>query len=203
MGKDKQAQTVSPVRERIFSVARELFWQHGIRAVGVDRIAEQAGTNKMSFYRHFPSKDALVVEYLRAHEAEYWQWWDAVMAAHAGNPRAQIEALFVCSATCRAEDGSQAACALGNAAVELRDAPHPAHQLIASHKAELRRRLRALAAAAGAVEPASLGDALLLLLDGGAASRQLFNAADAPLATCRASVHALLDAQLRAGTATA
>ena len=49
-----------PPRERILAIAAELFYRHGIRAVGVDSIAERAGTNKMTLYRHFASKDELV-----------------------------------------------------------------------------------------------------------------------------------------------
>src|SRR6266540_741409 len=54
-----------PPRERIVAVAADLFYRHGIRAVGVEAIAEAAGTNKMTLYRHFASKDELVAEYLR------------------------------------------------------------------------------------------------------------------------------------------
>ena len=54
-----------PPRSRILAVAGELFYRHGIRAVGVEAIAEAAGTNKMTLYRHFASKDELVAEYLR------------------------------------------------------------------------------------------------------------------------------------------
>jgi len=59
--KDEQA----PPRARILAAAADLFYRHGIRAVGVDAIAEAAGTNKMTLYRHFSSKDALIAEYLR------------------------------------------------------------------------------------------------------------------------------------------
>ena len=61
-----------PPRERILAAAADLFYRHGIRAVGVEAIAEAAGTNKMTLYRHFESKDELVAEYLRrlATEAE-------------------------------------------------------------------------------------------------------------------------------------
>ena len=54
-----------PPRERLLAVAGDLFYRHGIRAVGVEAIAEAAGTNKMTLYRHFASKDELVAEYLR------------------------------------------------------------------------------------------------------------------------------------------
>jgi len=61
------------VRDRILDTACDLFYRHGIRAVGVDAIASEAGTNKMSFYRSFPSKDDLVAEYLADQEGEYWK----------------------------------------------------------------------------------------------------------------------------------
>ena len=70
------------VRDRIFETACELFYRHGIRAVGVDTIATEAGTNKMSFYRSWASKDELVAEYLLNEEREGWVWWDEIMAAH-------------------------------------------------------------------------------------------------------------------------
>ena len=61
------------------STACELFYRHGIRSVGVDAIAAGAGTNKMSFYRSFPSKDELVAQYLREQQREVWEHWDAAI----------------------------------------------------------------------------------------------------------------------------
>ena len=86
----------SRVRDRIMKTASDLFYRYGIHAVGVDTIASEAGTNKMSFYRNFASKDELVAEYLRGEEREGWLWWDETIAAHAGNPRLQVESLFEC-----------------------------------------------------------------------------------------------------------
>src|SRR5271154_6533292 len=84
----------SRVRDRIMQTASDLFYQRGIRAVGVDTIVSEAGTNKMSFYRSFASKDELVAEYLRAEGGEGFRWWDEVVAMHAGHPRLQVESLF-------------------------------------------------------------------------------------------------------------
>src|SRR5450631_51230 len=84
----------SRVRDRIFETACKLFYRHGIHSVGVDTIAAEAGSNKMSYYRSFASKDALVTEYLREQEREYWAWWDAAVARHPNDPRRQVEALF-------------------------------------------------------------------------------------------------------------
>src|SRR3954462_11781814 len=79
-----------PPRERILDAASELFYRHGIRAVGVDAIAEAAGTNKMTLYRHFPSKDELIAECLREHAHEVDTYWDALAEKHAGNPEGEI-----------------------------------------------------------------------------------------------------------------
>src|SRR3546814_13704340 len=68
-----------------------------------------------------------------------------------------------------------------NAAVELREAQHPAIELVRAHKADVRRRFALLAGAAGAADAEALGDALLLLLEGGAASLLTFDRTDAPV----------------------
>src|ERR1700739_1362261 len=81
-----------PPRARLLAAAGELFYRHGIRAVGVEAIAEAAGTNKMTLYRHFASKDELVAEYLRqsAHAAD--ACWERFAQAHPGDPLAQLRA---------------------------------------------------------------------------------------------------------------
>src|ERR1700761_4524105 len=81
-----------PPRARILAVAGELFYRHGIRAVSVDSIAEAAGTNKMTLYRHFDSKDELVAEYLRQEAAKGEAAWAALAAQHPDDPLAQIRA---------------------------------------------------------------------------------------------------------------
>lgn len=161
------------VRDRIFDIACDLFYRHGIRAVGIDAIVCAAGTNKMSFYRSFSSKDELVAEYLRWKDANFWRWWDAIVAPHAGRPRAQIEALFEAhvNKTCSKESRG---CGLANAAVELVDDEHPGREIVVAHKGEIRRRFRALAAAMRARQPEQLGDALMLLMEGGYVARLTF-----------------------------
>jgi AcrR family transcriptional regulator len=153
------------VSDRILRTARDLFYRRGIRAVGVDTIASEAGTNKMSFYRCFASKDALVAEYLRGRGREAFAWWDETIAAHDGNPRAQIESLFDAQLreTCKA--GSRG-CALANAAVEITEPGHPARAVVEEFKAELRSRFRELARATGARDADGLGDSLMLIWEG-------------------------------------
>jgi len=164
------AQPKERVRDRIMRAARELFYCRGIHAVGVDTIASEAGTNKMSFYRNFTSKDELVAEYLREVEAEAWGWWDETVAAHAGDPRAQVEALFgLLFEKCCSEESR--GCALANAAVEITEPDHPARPIIEKYKADMRRRFGRLAREMHARDADALGDSLMLLWEGSYLSR--------------------------------
>src|SRR5258706_2978489 len=79
-------------RDRILAVAGELFYRHGIRAVGVESIAEAAGTNKMTLYRHFSSKDELVAEYLRQSAKAADDCWARFAKKHPGDALAQLRA---------------------------------------------------------------------------------------------------------------
>ena len=91
---DRQG-TSPPPRERILAAARELFYRRGIHAVGVEAIAEAAGTNKMTLYRHFASKDVLVAACLSELTQEFDVAWDAIAAAHVGDPRHPTFADFI------------------------------------------------------------------------------------------------------------
>src|SRR5436190_8880162 len=86
------AAPILPPRDRVLAAARELFYRHGIRAVGVEAIAEAAATNKMTLYRHFASKDELVAEYLRRSAEETDKCWEKFAEAHPGDPLAQLRA---------------------------------------------------------------------------------------------------------------
>jgi AcrR family transcriptional regulator len=193
---DKHA-PVRRVRDRIFDVACQLFYERGIRAVGVDAIAQAANTNKMSFYRSFPSKDELVAEYLRAQTQQYWSWWDDAVSKHPGDPRRQIEALFE-SYVPHAQEYCSRGCALANAAVECSDLDEAASSIIREYQAETRRRLRELARAMGARDPEVLGDALLLLIEGGYSTSVAKPRGEAgPMCAAFSAARTLLDAHSR------
>jgi AcrR family transcriptional regulator len=181
------------VRDRIFKTACDLFYRHGIRGVGVDTIATEAGTNKMSFYRSFPSKDELVAEYLRDQVREGWAWWDSIIAPHAGNPRAQVEALFDAHAL-RSCTSDSRGCALANAAVEIDEEDHPAFRVLEEHKKELRQRFYQLAKELRAHEPQALGDSLLLLFEGSYLTQLTFHSKHGPAQNAAAAARALIDA---------
>jgi AcrR family transcriptional regulator len=188
----------SRVRDRIFETACDLFYRHGIHGVGVDAIAAEAGSNKMSFYRSFVSKEALVTEYLREQEREYWAWWDAAVARFPDNPRRQVEALFEAQLAI-AMSNSCRGCALGNAAAEISDDEDELSTLVRAYKEQVRKRLHAMAHAMGARDAESLGDALMLLLDGGYFTRLIFPLASGPISAALPAVRALIDAHLPRG----
>jgi AcrR family transcriptional regulator len=184
------------VRDRIFETACELFYRHGIRAVGVDAIACEAGTNKMSFYRSFASKDELVSEYLRDRQREFWTWWNDAIAPHAGNPRRQIEALFESHLT-NVEESDCRGCALGNAAIEISDENDALSTLVRDYKQRIREELRKLAHAMGARDADALGDSLMLLMDGSYFTRLVFPGNSGPVTSLMGAVRALLDCHMR------
>jgi AcrR family transcriptional regulator len=182
----------SRVRDRIMRTASDLFYRHGIHAVGVDTIASEAGTNKMSFYRNFASKDELVAEYLRSEEREGMLWWDETIAAHAGNPRLQVESLFDMLVEDNCDKDSRG-CALANAAVEITEADHPARPVIEKYKADMRRRFRQLAGEMKSREPEALGDSLMLLWEGAYVARVTMGA-DGPVQGAAKAARALIAA---------
>jgi AcrR family transcriptional regulator len=157
-------------RERIISTARDLFRKHGIRGIGVDAIAEAAGTNKMTLYRHFGSKDDLVVACLRDVARDVDAIWAGFEAAHPGDPLAQLHAWVRCGAECAIGDGR--GCDMVNAAVELAEGDHPARCVIEEFKTAQRDRLARLCRSAGIAKADLLADALSLLIEGARVSRQ-------------------------------
>ena len=160
-----------PPRQRILTAASDLFYRHGIRAVGVEAIAEAAGTNKMTLYRHFSSKDELVAEYLRCLARNGGQLWQELEANHPGDPRAQLRG-WLAAMQAHVLDTDQRGCALANAAVELPEKEHPARCVIEQYKTAQRGRLAGLCAASGVSEPELLADELFLLLEGAHVSAQ-------------------------------
>jgi AcrR family transcriptional regulator len=160
-----------PPRERILSAARKLFYSHGIRAVGVEAIAEAAATNKMTLYRHFGSKDELIAAYLTQLAKEGDDVWEQLAREHPGDPGAQLEG-WVQHVEKVLTDGGERGCAIANAAVELREIGHPARQIIDDYTTRKRDRLVGLFRDAGYAEPDQLADEVFLLFEGARISIQ-------------------------------
>jgi AcrR family transcriptional regulator len=157
-------------RDRIVDSAQDLFHRHGIRGVGVETIAEAAGTNKMTLYRHFNSKDDLILEYLNYKGKKSEETWAEIERAHPGDPAAQLYSFVERAARFIAED--ERGCDLANAAIELTEQGHPGLRVIEEFKSRQRDRLASLCAAAGAGQPGLLADTLFLLIEGARVSRR-------------------------------
>jgi len=181
--------------ERIRASARELFYREGIRAIGVDEIVNRAGVTKPSLYRAFASKDELAAAYLLDYDAAFWELFEAGAAEHADDPRAQL-LVYLDGLSQRATKAGYRGCGLANAAIEYPERSHPARKVAEANKRALRERLVAMAKQMGARDAQSLGDGLLLLIEGAFASGQLFGKGGPPRSLV-ANAERLIDASIR------
>ncbi|WP_052699294.1 TetR/AcrR family transcriptional regulator [Hyphomicrobium sp. 99] len=157
-------------RERILLAARELFYRHGVHAVGVETIAETALTNKMTLYRHFRSKDDLIVAYVQQLASEGDDVLHRILAENVDSPQKQVAA-WVDYVEDVLTNKLERGCALANAAVEL-DAAHPARAVIEAYKQRKHDRLVGLFRAARYRNPDLLADEVFLLFEGARISIQ-------------------------------
>ncbi|MCC2269787.1 TetR/AcrR family transcriptional regulator [Streptomyces sp. CT1-17] len=160
-----------PPRERILDAAEELFRSEGIRGVGVQAIAERAGTTKMAIYRHFGTKDELVAEWLRIVAADYQAAFDRVEADFPDRPREQILGLarFIAEGLPAI---SHRGCPFINSLAELPDRSHPARQVIEEHKARQTRRLTGMCVRAALPDPEQAAAQITFVLEGAQVSTQ-------------------------------
>lgn len=152
-------------RERLIETAVELFYQEGIRTIGIDVVVARSGVSKSSLYRTFASKEELIAAFAEEQNRRFWQWWNETTTRHTGAPRKQIEALFDGVADQIANPRFRG-CPFINLATEFPDRQHTGTAIACANKREMCNRLRLLARALGARDPHKLGDQLALLIDG-------------------------------------
>ena len=167
-------------QQLLLRAAAELFYQEGVRAVGVDAVVERAGVNKMSLYRQFASKDDLIAAYLEHANDCFFGYFDKSIGMHPGQPQRQIAQYFEDLAHRASREGYRG-CPFVNVAAEFPDPDHPARKIVARNKSELVERLTELTTAAGADDPAGLADALALLIEGVYAASQTFGPGCGPV----------------------
>jgi len=172
--------TPSDARQRVLDTAFRLFYAHGIRGVGVDRIIAESGVAKATFYKHFPAKDTLVLAYLDTVDGQWSQQLHDAAASAGPDAADQLVGMFDALAIACRRDGYRG-CAFINAAAE-NEAGTPIHDRTLAHKSAVKDWVRGLAARAGASDPDRLARSLTLLLDGGLASGSLDGLPDAPAA---------------------
>ena len=180
-----------PPRERILIAARELFYRHGIQGVGVETIAEAAGTNKMTLYRHFESKELLVGEYLSGLANDSLQLWDELAAEHPGDSMAQILA-WLDSVGGHGAKHDARGCAMVNAVIQISDPDHPGRKAVEAAQRTHHERLADLCRASGIDRPEQLADQLFLLVEGSRATYRSLGP-DGPGASLCTLAAALID----------
>ncbi|MEN7433178.1 helix-turn-helix domain-containing protein [Chromobacterium sp. TRC.1.1.SA] len=162
-----------PARDRILATAHRLFYQEGLRATGIDRLIAESGVTKVTFYRHFPSKNDLIQAYLEQRHSLWMDWFNAALARRDG-PAALADAMREWFAS-----DDFRGCAFINGAGEM-----PAEPAVTDaarrHKAEMRQAIaERLPEGPGKAEMAEM---LSLAADGAIVRAQLDGQADAALA---------------------
>src|SRR5215831_14017788 len=129
----ERTKPTSEARQRILETADRLFYQQGIRAVGIDRIIAEAGVAKMTFYTHFPSKDDLILAVLKRREESVLAFFRAAMERHDKKAKNPLRAFFAALKDFFEASGFRG-CPFQNAAVELADPTHPGTAFVRGHK---------------------------------------------------------------------
>jgi AcrR family transcriptional regulator len=166
-------------RERLVHVAVDLVYAHGFQAVGVDQVIEAAGVSKTTFYKHFESRDDLLVAAIRQRDEWEMAWFASTLQKLAPDgPRAKLLAIFdVFDLWFNSPDFH--GCQFINAAAEFPNPHDPVHSVAATHKRKNRDFFRDLALAAGAAEPEAFADQYTALVEGTLVLRQIHGRDDA------------------------
>jgi AcrR family transcriptional regulator len=177
-------------RERLLTAADELFYEHGVRSVGIDRVIEQADVSKATLYKAFGSKDELIRAYLERRHASRRERMLAAIGRYE-TPRDRLLGVFDVLATSSADPGFRG-CAFVNASAES----EPGGSVEAASdesRAWLRALFTELAEAAGVREPEGFARALTMLYDGATVAARMDRDPGAA-AEARAVAAAMLDA---------
>jgi AcrR family transcriptional regulator len=152
-------------KERILEAASLLFAENGVNRTGVDTLIAAAGVAKATFYRQFPSKEALVVAWLQDRRTRWFERVRAQVEARATTPDEQVPRLFEAVAEWLAGDDF-VGCPYLNTAIEVSDPTDSVSRTIRDTLAEIERYLQSVVAATGHPDPPRLGKDLQALLAG-------------------------------------
>lgn len=178
--------TPSPTaRERILHSAHDLFYQEGIRATGIDRIIAESGVAKLTFYRHFPSKNDLIVAYLEYRHTRWIGWFADALARHGGGAGAILPAIKEWF-----RDPLYRGCAFINTVGELGAALPEVVEITRRHKDEATRVLAGVLPASK--QRLELAQAIAMAIDGAIVRAQFDSSPDAALTALDRIISSLL-----------
>ena len=180
-------------RDQLIDTALDLFNRNGYHATGIDRILAEAGVAKMTLYKHFGSKDALIQAALERRDERWRDWFRNAVARRAETPRGRLLAVF--DALDEWFDRPDFhGCMFIRAAGEFTELGDPIHAAAAEHQRLVLAELRGLAAAAGARRPARLAREIMLLVLGAIVATQVSGPVDAGQAAKKAAALLIEDA---------
>ena len=161
----ERTKTTSEARQRILETADRLFYQDGIRAVGIDRIIAEAQVAKMSLYKHFSSKDDLILAVLKYREEKILEFFGTAMEQHGKRTKDRLRAFFGALKEWFESPGFRG-CAFQNAVVELADPKHAGAQFVKDHKRRFQEFLAGLVEESLGKGAAKVAPAVGLLVEG-------------------------------------
>lgn len=152
-------------RDELVSKALEVFYRNGFHATGMDMLVKETGISKTSIYKHFRTKDDLIIAVLRRRDENFRTWLFNRMEALSETPAGQLLAMFTALDEWFGEPGF-AGCMFIKASSEFQNRGHPVYKHSTEHKQMLLEHFTGLARAAGASAPAGLARQLLTLKEG-------------------------------------
>ena len=154
----------APARGRILETAYDLFYREGIRAVGVDQLIAASSVTKATFYKHYRSKDNLILEYISARHRRFRDEFES-MVTESEDAATALRSIVDAAAKEITRAGFRG-CAFNNAAAEFPDPLHPLRRIVADHRDWYVDALETLFRAIAHPFPGSAADEVLLARDG-------------------------------------
>jgi AcrR family transcriptional regulator len=181
-------------RERILTTAHDLFYRDGLRATGIDRIISESGVAKLTFYRHFSSKDVLIETFLAYRHERWMAWFIDALGRHGARPGGGLLPLVATMGEWF-EDPVFRGCAFINAAAELGSSSPEVLRICQRHKRDMLDTIAALVAE-GPTQ-ADTASAAAVAVDGAIVQAQMVDSASA-LSSLRQLLMALTQTTTRA-----
>lgn len=181
--------TIEPkrsARERILLTAHDLFYRDGIRATGIDLVIANAGVTKVTFYRHFPSKNQLICAFLEYRHQRWMDWFIDALSRNGGGANALVPALAEWF-----QDEHFRGCAFINSVGELGGAMPEVVEISRRHKQDVTHAIENMLPPSGNRE--NIAQALAVALDGAIIRAQLDQSPDAALMAFERILDALLN----------
>ncbi len=178
-------------RDELVQRALKTCYQGGFHAIGMDKLAKETGVSKTAMYKHFRTKEELILATLRLRDEQFRNWLYRRMEELADTPKQQLISMFDAMEEWFDEAGFKG-CMFVKASSEYQDASHPIHQQSADHKRMLERHMIELALKAELTKPEALARQLLLLKEGAIVTAHLAHT-DNPAQDAKAAAILLVD----------